>query len=193
MKIFNDLLPDPTAAKTDNSNTPPAARPLPAQPPIGAGDEPASVIIDDGTVHCTECFSPSQDDYRGIAMPEGCKDEDCDCHQPASVITEQQRRLYYRSEIDDFENGLGPHPGEYDQYFHAGYDNKGFQPDLEGRLRALGNGTAAAFDRAEAKRFNEQHKPAFDIDVAIGNITGRLVLVFAVFSIAGYLLGYLSK
>ncbi len=38
------------------------------------------IECDDGTVHCRECFSPSQDDYRGIAMPEGCKDEECDCH-----------------------------------------------------------------------------------------------------------------
>ncbi len=77
MKIFSDLLPNPTAAKTDNSNIPPAARPLPAQPPIGAGDE------------------------------------------PASVITEVQRRAHYRAEIDDFENGIGPHPGDYDHYFRS--------------------------------------------------------------------------
>ncbi len=40
------------------------------------------IECDDGTVHCRECVSPSQDDYRGIAMPEGCKDDQCDCHNP---------------------------------------------------------------------------------------------------------------
>ena len=34
---------------------------------------------------CEECFSPSHDTNFGrgdVAIPEGCKDEDCFCHNP---------------------------------------------------------------------------------------------------------------
>ena len=47
-----------------------------------------SILIDDGSTHCNDCFSPSHDTnfgYGEVAIPEGCSDETCECHNPSPV------------------------------------------------------------------------------------------------------------
>lgn len=54
------------------------------QETFNAGYDAGRLIkIDDGSAHCAECFSPSQDvnfGYRDVAVPESCKNEECECH-----------------------------------------------------------------------------------------------------------------